>query len=75
MEQVWRERQKFSSGRVSTLDIHVELLSGLEDWTRFRAEVQGTGRDTGVLSIRHLKPWTRGELQEMTVDGKEEALN
>lgn len=31
MEWIWRAAQKFASRRVSTLDIRVELLSGLQD--------------------------------------------
>lgn len=31
MERIWRAAQKFTSRRVSTLDICVELLSGLQD--------------------------------------------
>lgn len=31
MERIWRVAQKFTSRCVSTLDIRVELLSGLQD--------------------------------------------
>lgn len=40
---------EIQSGCVSTLDIHVELLSGLEDCTSFRAEVRVLG-ETQVSS-------------------------